>query len=287
MTRAATRAASRRRTRARPGRRAARSSPSATASEPPSTSTRTWSPTSPRRCATAADAHAPVPHDCVSPAPRSHTRIVEPVGAGHRDELDVDAAREPRVVLDARAVLGDAEPRRDRRRRTTKCGLPMPAASPWYVVPSTIASRSNGDVGVDRDLIGLERDAAHVDVGRDHVARRVALDRHVRGDRPRCRRRARRRGAGRRGRRPTPGSARRCRSSRPRPPSAFTSVIEQSAPSRPGPDRDEPVGADAAVAVAQRRHDDRVELGLDRVERDLHEEVVAGRVQLRRARGRS
>ena len=49
---------------------------------PPSTSTRTRSPTSPRRCATAADAHAPVPHDCVSPAPRSHTRIVIAIRAG-------------------------------------------------------------------------------------------------------------------------------------------------------------------------------------------------------------
>ena len=66
-----------------------------------------------------------------------------------------------------------------------------------------------------------------------------------------------------------------------RPPSAFTSVIVQSAPSSPGPDRDEPVGADAAVPVAQRRHHDRVELGFDRIERELHQEVVAGRVQLR------
>src|SRR4029079_10155368 len=54
--------------------------PSTTDSAPPSTSTWTRSPTNPRRCATAAEAHAPVPHDKVSPAPRSHTRIASRSG---------------------------------------------------------------------------------------------------------------------------------------------------------------------------------------------------------------
>src|SRR4029079_19805386 len=50
-------------------------SPSSTTRAPPGTCTVTRSPTRPRRWATAATAHAPVPHDNVSPTPRSHTRI--------------------------------------------------------------------------------------------------------------------------------------------------------------------------------------------------------------------
>src|SRR5262249_29776455 len=51
-------------------------SPSSTSCVPPGTRTVTCSPTRRRRWATAADAHTPVPHDRVSPTPRSQTRIV-------------------------------------------------------------------------------------------------------------------------------------------------------------------------------------------------------------------
>ena len=49
--------------------------PSSTVRSPPGTCTVTRSPTSPRWCATAAVAHAPVPQLSVSPTPRSHTRM--------------------------------------------------------------------------------------------------------------------------------------------------------------------------------------------------------------------
>ena len=61
-----------------------RVAPSSTTRSPPGTCTVTRSPTRPRRWATAAAAHAPVPHDSVSPTPRSQTRIASASGARRR-----------------------------------------------------------------------------------------------------------------------------------------------------------------------------------------------------------
>ena len=56
----------------------------------------------------------------------------------------------------------------------------------------------------------------------------------------------------------------------------------QSAPSSPGPHRDEPVGADAPVAVAERARSTAAPIPARAVvvSRRRHEEVVAGGVEL-------
>ena len=119
-------------------------SPSVTDSVPPGTSTCTCSPTRPRRCATAAAAHAPVPHDSVSPAPRSQTRIASRSGPAWRHELDVRAAREARgrVPVTGRASRPARSP--DRRRAARGAGCPSRPRRPG-TPPRRRPSRSNGE----------------------------------------------------------------------------------------------------------------------------------------------
>ena len=103
--------------------------PSSTSRSPPGTVTRTCAPTVPRRCITAADAHAPVPHDCVSPAPRSHTRIRIRSGASTVTNSTFTRAGK-------RGSCSSTGPTRARSTASgsstaiTQCGLPIPAASP-------------------------------------------------------------------------------------------------------------------------------------------------------------
>src|SRR5207248_3151403 len=109
---------------------------------PPRTCTITCSPTRPRRWATAADAHTPVPHESVSPTPRSHTRMFSSSGP-------VTAMNSTFVRRGKRASVSRCGPCWTTRvvsgssTSSTKCGLPMPAASPWYVTPWNVTSRSS------------------------------------------------------------------------------------------------------------------------------------------------
>src|SRR5207248_2328099 len=109
---------------------------------PPRTCTITCSPTRPRRWATAADAHTPVPHESVSPTPRSHTRMVSSSGpVTVMNSTLVRCGKRSSVsrcgpCWTTRVVSGSST-------SSTKCGLPMPAASPWYVTPWNVTSRSS------------------------------------------------------------------------------------------------------------------------------------------------
>src|SRR5262249_11815911 len=117
-------------------------SPSSTSCVPPGTRTVTCSPTRRRRWATAADAHTPVPHDRVSPTPRSQTRIVS-------SSSPATATNSTFVPRGKRASASRCGPCWVTRvvsgssTSSTRCGLPMPAASPWYVTPWNVTSRSS------------------------------------------------------------------------------------------------------------------------------------------------
>ena len=158
----------------------------------------------------------------------------------------------------------------------------MPAASPRYVAPWTrprgrtalgassgIAAGSNV-TGPMSTVAAATTPSARRDRGRPSAGRR------------RCRRRA---GRARRGpsRARDPGEAahRRCRSSRRCRRRRCRASSSQSAPSAPGPTMMQAVGADAAVAVAERRDERAVAAASSGVERGRHQEVVAGGVELR------
>ena len=155
----------------------------------------------------------------------------------------------------------------------------MPAASPWYFAPSTIASRSKADAACTGMRSGsnvtlpMSTSAATTDpsASRETVTRRRPAAVSTSNSSPRSEPALAATHA--RQRTPLPLIS-------ARPPSAFSSVIVQSRTVAAGADRDEAVGADAAVAVAERRDHDRVERGLGRIERDLHQEVVPRRVEL-------
>src|SRR5439155_12272373 len=91
--------------------------PSSTTAEPPGMCTVTRSPTSPQRCAAHAAAHAPVPHACVSPTPRSTTRIVNASSPGP-----------PRTNSTLRSVMAKPSAAASSAARSgysaTRCGLP-------------------------------------------------------------------------------------------------------------------------------------------------------------------
>ena len=100
----------------------------ATTSSPPGTATVIRAGASPRRWATPAAAQAPDPHEAVSPTPRSQTRIRRPEAVG--------TAISTLVRLGKRGSCSSTGPCRSSgtasgsSTKTTKWGLPTPAASP-------------------------------------------------------------------------------------------------------------------------------------------------------------
>ena len=69
-------------------------------------------------------AQAPVPQASVMPEPRSQVRIVTSLAALDLDDVDVDAARERRVVLEERADGFERNGSRHPRRRPPGAGCP-------------------------------------------------------------------------------------------------------------------------------------------------------------------
>ena len=225
----------RRRTRARPARRGGRCRRASTRSVAAGHVDRARaSPTRPRRCATAAAAHAPVPHDSVSPTPRSHTRIaMRSACRSTAHELDVGAAREALVVLEARAVLRDAARRRGRRRTARGAGCPCRprrrgSATPWNVGRRGRTATRRVDAGsrAGSNVTGPMSTSA-----RDDVAVGVALERRPCAGRRRCRRRAAS---------PSPSPARAATHARQRMPLPLISATPA-------------VGVDAASSCSRRR----------------------------------
>ena len=101
-----------------------------------------------------------MPHDSVSPTPRSQTAHVDDVGRVHAHELDVGAIREAGVELDAGTVQRRPAPRAGSMTKQTRCGI----ADVGDVAP--VLDAVDGDL----DVFVAEGDRAHVDVGGDDGA---------------------------------------------------------------------------------------------------------------------
>ena len=194
----------------------------------------------PSECKATAAAQAPVPQARVSPTPRSHTRMVISSGPGPEgDELDVEPAGtlalELRAEPSTSTVAGSGP-------RTTRWGLPMSTRSwPWPT---------------------LQRSGVAVDLGQAHLDRWPSHRRAARSadtvDRPRPGGGQRPRTAGRGGTSPASSAAwARQRMPLPLISASLPSALRSSKQQGVGPRRhrragrpDQPVGADAPVAVA-------------------------------------
>ena len=169
-----------------------------------------------------------MPHERVSPAPRSQTRMAIRSACVHAHELDVRAAREAGVVLEDRTVHRD---RHCGRVVDEEHEVRVPHAGRVTPVEHAVgdAFQLERVVDRDRDPRGLEGDRSHVHVG-GHDRAAGGLEPHS----PPARR-------GLDVELAVPGQARACAATHARqrmplplisaaPPSAFTSVIVQSAP---------------------------------------------------------